>query len=293
MHTGTKIALASLTAMGLLAIAGTAAAASVAPPSPGPGPGPSPGPVAGRLLQTVGKHWVLTNKIASNGMAANYGWHFKGSSFGGQTFEPSVSLPGVRVIQGVGTRHDRFHADYSQTCVLAAQACTYQGDARLLSDLLVDPAASKLISTEGPLLITRQPGVPQLDPISVAPSSGLTRADVEKLPDDIAKREAIMLSWIEQGLAEVSWIDLQVGDLVLHVFGDALMLGGVRICCSATLEQQIADRLGCSLLTPRMADLIVQAATTVIQPFPQPYGPQMSSTAYMLSESDQISKAAR
>lgn len=297
MNLGLKISLAALALLGVgLATRKAAAAASsdgVPSPSPGPGPGPTPppGPLAGQLVQTVGKHWILTNKTATSGMAANYGWHFKGASFGGLTFEPSVSLPGVRVIQGIGTKHDRFHADYSQTCVLASQSVVYQGQDRLLSDLLQDPEASKLLSVEGPLKNVRQPGVPQLEPMLTQPASGITRADVEALPDDITKREAILLAWVEQGFAEYAWSDVTTGDLTFHVFSDALMFGGVRVCVSATLQQQIADRLACSLLTARMADLAFQSAAKVLVPFPQPPGPQMASTAYMLSESDKIASA--
>ncbi len=244
------------------------------------------------IVQTVGKHWILSNKVAQSGMAANYGWHFNGATFEGMKFEPTVSLPGVRVIQGVGTKHNRFHSDYSQTCVLASQTCTYQGQERVLSELLTDPDASSLISVEGPLLITRQPGVDRLDPISVSPQpGGISRADVAALPDDIPQREAILLSWVEQGLAEYTWSDVTTGDLTFHIFSDALMFGGVRVNVSATLEQQIADRLACSLLTARMADLAFEQAATVLHPFPLPATSQMSSTAYMLDESDKVAGA--
>ncbi len=217
----------------------------------------------------------------------------RGRKFGGLAFEPSVSLPGVRVIQGIGTKHDRFHTDYSQTCVLAADACVYQGAPASLSTLLQDPIASSLISVEGPLQITRQPGVPQLDPIGpVSAGVLIERAQVAALPNDPLAREPILLGWVEQGLAEYAWSEITVGDLTFYVFSDALMFGGVRISVSATLQQQIADRLGCVLLTPRMADLVFQNASQVILPYPLPAGPTMASTAYMLNESDKITKAA-
>jgi hypothetical protein len=294
MKAGPVIAIASLAALGILLAARKAGAATLprdATVTP-PGQVPPVSAVNGQILQTVGKHWVLTNKIAKNGMAANYGWHFKGQAFGGEKFEPTVSLPNVRVIQGVGTKHDAAHADYSQTCVLASQACIYKGENRLLSDLLVDPEASKLLSVEGPLQITRQPGVPQLDAMAIQPSTGIARADVAALPNSIPQREAILLSWVEQGLAEYAWADVVTGDLTFHVFADALMFGGVRVCASATLLQQIADRMSCSLLTPRMADLVFEQASKVILPYPMPAGPLMATTAYMLEESDKISKAA-
>jgi len=303
MQLGTKIALGVAAGLGLYLATRKASAAEppVEPTPPDPGTPGTPGtPVTppeqavGAILQTVGKHWVLTNKIASNGKSGNYGWHFKGATFGGQKFEASVSLPGVRVIQGVGTAHDRFHADYSQTCVLASQACIYQGQERVLSDLLVDPEASKLLSVEGPLQITRQPGVPQLEPLNILSGSGpvISRAEVAALPDNLTKREAILLGWVEQGSAEIGWASIATGDLTFYVFGDALMFGGVRVNASATLLQQIADRLSCSLLTPRMADLVFASATRTILPIPLGASPQMASTAWMLNESDKITAAA-
>jgi len=287
MTTGAKLTLAALAGLGILLLTRKAAAAATTDVLP-------PMPSSDTLLQTVGKAWILTNKIAQSGKAANYGWHFPGKSFGGLAFEASVSLPNVRVIQGIGTKHDRYHTDYSQTCVLASQSCIYQGQERLLSDLLVDPEASKLLSVEGPLQIVRQPGVAQLDPTGISPggASPLTRADVAALPSDPLAREPILLGWLDQGLGEYSFADITTGDLTFRVFSDALKFGGVRVCVSATLQQQIADKLSCSLLTARMADLTFQSASKVITPFPLPYGPDMASTKWMLDESDLISQAA-
>ncbi len=288
MNTNQKLALGigSLAALAILLVAKKSQAS---PTSLGDNPVQPITPSGAGILSTTGKNWILTNKTAQNSRAATYGWHFAGASFGGLKFEPSVSLPGVRVIQGIGTAHDRFHADYSQTCVLAAEACVYQGQDARLSDILQDPTASALVSVEGPMINVRQPGVPQLDPLSAAPVGSISRSDVAALPDDVVKREAILLSWIEQGLGEYSWADVTTGDLTFHVFTDALR---VRVGMSATLEQQIADRLSCRLLTARMADLVFQNAARVITPFPLPAGPQMSSTAYSLTESDKISQAA-
>ncbi len=296
MNTTTKVLLFGGIGLGLyLATRDSEAAGTPGGTAPGPGPGPWPGLPGGAppwapapIVQSVGKHWCITNKIASNNKAANYGWHFKGATFGGEKFEATVSLPGVRVIQGVGTAHDRAHSDYSQTCILAAQECQYQGVDRRLSDLLVDPEASKLLSVEGPLVITRQPGVTKLDVMLTTPSTGLTRADVAALPDSVAKREPILHSWIEQGLGEYAWGQVTTGDLTFFVFADALQFAGVRVNASATLLQQIADRLDCSLLTPRMADLVFASASKVITPIPLQAGAQMASTQWMLDESDKI-----
>ena len=125
--------------------------------------------VGGRvgLVQTVGKHWVLTNtlvgKKAGSGQAAcNYGWQFSGDLFGGQRWGSAVT-PGLRCIQDMGWAHDVHHADYSQTCVLVSRQCTVDGRPADLSAVLADPQLSALVSHEGPLRILRQPGVPQLD----------------------------------------------------------------------------------------------------------------------------------
>ncbi len=131
------------------------------------------------ILSTVGKHWVLVKKLTPS-KAANYGWHFRGTwvysdplkklvqtnaqgpaNFGGMKGEaPVTNLGNVRVLQGVGTAHDPFHADYSQTVVLVARDCMYEGKKMRLSDVLADANLAKYVSSEGPLSFDRQPGVP-------------------------------------------------------------------------------------------------------------------------------------
>lgn len=118
--------------------------------------------VAGRpgLVSTVGKDWVLVNGIAGRAdKAANYGWHFRGSSFQGIHGEASVSLAGVRVIQGVGTAHNAQHVDYSQVVRLAKRACTVDSTPHDLTDVMRDAKLATLVSHEGPLRLVRQPGV--------------------------------------------------------------------------------------------------------------------------------------
>jgi len=243
------------------------------------------------IVQTVGKHWILSNK-AGPGTAVNYGWHFQADTFEGGKYEPSVSLPGVRCIQGVGTRHNAGHVDYSQTVVLARQDCVYRGEARRLSELLQDPDASEFLSVEGPLQSVRQPGVAPWDGVKRPSSVGSVSRDmVAALPDSIADREAILLSWVDEGLGEYQWAAVTTGELTFYVFADALKFGGVRINATATLEQQIADHLDASLLTARMADLVYAAASRVILPRTFKASAQMSSTAAMVDESDAIDAA--
>ncbi len=124
----------------------------------------------GQPVNTVGKHWVLVKSIFSDSAkskrkAANYGWHFQGSNFQGIKGEPTVSLPGVRVIQGVGTVHDMSHTDYSQICQLVLRSCTVDGEERDLADIYTDPELAALVSHEGPLPGYRQPGVGESPPL--------------------------------------------------------------------------------------------------------------------------------
>jgi hypothetical protein len=53
-----------------------------------------------------------------------------------------------------------------------------------------------------------------------------------------------------------------------QVFADALKLDGVRIGAGAMLAQQVADSLGCLLLTPRLLDMMYTQASVIIPPFP-------------------------
>lgn len=74
---------------------------------------------------------------------------------------------------------------------------------------------------------------------------------------------------------------------VFWVTSDALMIEKVRINNTATLQQQIADMLGCSLLTPKLADLLHAQAEIVIGPQPMPIS---SSTSAMKTHSAKIDK---
>ena len=113
------------------------------------------------LVATVGKDWVLTNQTWQLvDRVANYGWHFRGSKYQGLRGEPSVSAKGVRVIQGVGTRHDARYVDYSQVCRLASEVCLVDGVEHDLRAVMMDAELAPLVSHEGPLRVTRIPGVP-------------------------------------------------------------------------------------------------------------------------------------
>ena len=118
----------------------------------------------GAIVATVGKDWVISNQLAKHpGKAENYGWSFVGDSFGGQKWESAVTPP-LRVIQGQGWAHDPSHVDYSQVCVLVKRECTVDGVTRDIRDVMQDPELSWLVSHDGRMSITRQPGVPEETP---------------------------------------------------------------------------------------------------------------------------------
>jgi hypothetical protein len=109
---------------------------------------------AGRagLTENVGKHWVLTNRLAGAGnRAANYGW-FDASA-------PRAS-GAHRVWQTLGLAHDADHVDYSQVVRLVRRRCLVDGDERDLLDVMCDPDLAPLASSEGPLRVVRVWGVP-------------------------------------------------------------------------------------------------------------------------------------
>lgn len=121
------------------------------------------------LVADPGKHWILDKKLEQlPGRACNYGWHFTGNSYlgiiGFAAPSPLNKLNGkpVRVIQPNATAHDPLHMDYSQVCQLVSQTCWVDGVEKRFSELLIDPQLSVLVSHQGPLKITRQPGVPEL-----------------------------------------------------------------------------------------------------------------------------------
>lgn len=123
------------------------------------------------LVADVGKDWTINNGLlkATNGcgpgwpalavgqVASNYGWHV---ASGGDV----AVTAGMRVIQGGtwgGRCHDRTHADYSQCSRLIQLACELDGVTADIRDVLTspDPTINALVSHEGALLTTRQPGV--------------------------------------------------------------------------------------------------------------------------------------
>lgn len=115
---------------------------------------------AGRqgLTCNVGKHWVLTNGLLSHpGCGANYGWY--------DSSAPNIAADGkTRLWQSLGFAHNLAHVDYSQTLTLVSPHMIVDEQQMLVADVMVNPELCGLISYEGPLKITRYPGVPFYDP---------------------------------------------------------------------------------------------------------------------------------
>ena len=133
----------------------------------------------GKLISTVGKHWIIDSKLATPkvpNQAINYGWHFKGHSFQGISGGYNASLlkdpqSGMywKMIQTIGTHHDSAHVDYSQICRLVTRECIIDGQSMDLMEVLQDPDLSNLVSHTGPQPVLRQPGVPEPNVIFVVP----------------------------------------------------------------------------------------------------------------------------
>lgn len=112
---------------------------------------------AGRtgLIRGVGKSWIISNKILTVHLApntaCNYGYFDLNA--------PYTNSSGIRLWQQRSTRHNRLHQDFSQCLILMADYCKINGQNEKVSDVMTSPILSKLISDEGVLKITRQPGV--------------------------------------------------------------------------------------------------------------------------------------
>ena len=116
-------------------------------------------PIKG-LIQTVGKTWVLSNKLSIK-IAMNDGWHIE-KQIPGVPFDPAPTLPGAHMIQSPGTWHGPSHVDYSQICLYIARECLIDGQPATFADVARNPALCALVSHEGILHTLRQPGASEL-----------------------------------------------------------------------------------------------------------------------------------
>jgi hypothetical protein len=95
-------------------------------------------------------------------------------------------------------------------------------------------------------------------------------------PQAGAARDAAILARVgSKDYDPIVWVELTsrtadgAHEASFYAFADALKLDGVRVDVSARVAQQIADVLGCVLLTARLADLLYLARTASLLPSPQ------------------------
>lgn len=102
-------------------------------------------------------------------------------------------------------------------------------------------------------------------------------------------RDAAIISAIRAGEYDVSWSTISSNSgghsAMFRVFADALKINGVRVTVSAWLEQTIADMLGCSLLTAKLADLLFAQRAVTLTPHTQTPDASMVTTAVMEEQS--------
>jgi len=111
-------------------------------------------------------------------------------------------------------------------------------------------------------------------------------------PNAIPEREQYILQQVQAGNFEARWswiVSTHNGHTaVFIVMADALKVEGVRVNVSARLEQQIADVLNASLLTPKLADLIWAQKAVKLAPMPRQI---TASTPVMVSQSQKLDGA--
>ena len=121
------------------------------------------------LVGNAGKWWVICKRIGGQKQlspalasykAANYGWFASGAA--------SLSVTGKKLWQSIGTAHDQFHRDYSQTFVPVGRHMLVDGYPMSFAYVLGHPELCGLVSHEGPLAYDRHPNLPVWTP----PGSG-------------------------------------------------------------------------------------------------------------------------
>lgn len=101
----------------------------------------------------------------------------------------------------------------------------------------------------------------------------MTTTTLHLPPDHGEARNQAILDYVFQGQAEINWAPLILSNgqqtVALWVFADALKIGGVRVNMQASIQQQVADLLNCSLLTARLMDHMYDARVATILPKPR------------------------
>lgn len=125
----------------------------------------------GKLIASVGKYWVLSNRLAQwqsmafgRSNACNYGWHSSKGLYQGVT-------PGLKVWQSMGYRHNDSHVDPSQVIRLVSRLAmlTRSGSTTPeevdLHTIAADASLAPLINHTGVLTYLRQMAVPEPQPV--------------------------------------------------------------------------------------------------------------------------------
>lgn len=110
-------------------------------------------------------------------------------------------------------------------------------------------------------------------------------------PQSLKVREDFIFNQVLLGNFEAMWSEISyvaAGKQVkIFVMEDALIVGGVRVNVSATLEQKIADLFDASLPTALVTDLMYAYSTRKANPSPRPIS---SSVESMVAHSNAVSK---
>jgi hypothetical protein len=156
------------------------------------------------ILSPVGKHWVLHER-GTAARAVLYGWHLPSlAPWRGIRAYPTVSLPGVGVIQPVSTAHDYGHHDYSMTLVLVADFCIVDGAKVRTSEVYTDPDLCGLVVASGrPLRAARLPGVPVEVPPAHPSQEGSMREESADFVEGIETPENLGLAVLELARQDV------------------------------------------------------------------------------------------
>lgn len=131
------------------------------------------GGVSEGLVASVGKYWVVSNRLIGGKFGAktscNYGWHSSGGAYQAVT-------PGLKVWQSEGTQHNDEHLDPSQVIRLVYRMARLVAPNGIvtkvdLHDIAKDPALAPLINHNGVLKVLRQPSVPEPEATTEADGS--------------------------------------------------------------------------------------------------------------------------
>lgn len=122
------------------------------------------------LVSTVGKVWLsLDNDLRSEALFVSAGWPDVGLNYG---WHDPHAPNGRGIWQDRGHRHNRWHADYSQTLLfmLPTLVLDDEGEPREVLDVAQDPALAPLVTgKQGVLRVLRHPRVALNDEDALAP----------------------------------------------------------------------------------------------------------------------------